>query len=636
MLRYSHLALLFTCFLAMVSGLSFSARPAQASLGVSHAPSTGLDAALAGSLVPPTQVPDQTQVAASLGRAPVMFIENVGQFDSDARFQVRGGNGSIYLADDAIWFTLLERPNVHPARRRQPSTLNRFHTRSEDKPRKGENLKLSFVGANAHPTLEPFNRLDAHVSYFIGSDRSKWHANVPVWGGVRYKDLYPGIDLEITSENGHIVQRVVARGGADLNAVRLRVDGADKMTLDADRLRVTTAVGEYTVPLLQVTGAGSAKLPRPAIAENQVSSPFGNPQFAAAGPQMGASDLLYSTYLGGDYDDDGIDIAVDSSGAAYVTGLAGFSDFPTTPGAFDTSFNGGYLDAFVVKLNGAGSALIYATFLGGSGDDYGLGIGVDSSGAAYVTGLTYSPDFPTTPGAFDTTCGSDGSCNFDGTYQSDDTFVVKLNRTGSALASGTFLGGHDSEVGYGIALDSGGSAYVTGETWSSDFPTTPGAFDTTFGGGDEYDYYGDAFVLKLAIPTTAIENDDPSIQYNGWRGVSDPNSNGGTYRVSNVKNDQVTFKFKGTSIKWLTFKGPDQGQAQVTIDSIDRGTVKLYSPTPQWNVQQTYNTYSGLLNMNYTISIKVLGTKNPSATDYSVVVDGFILGATSSLSERNC
>ena len=124
---------------------------------------------------------------------------------------------------------------------------------------------------------------------------------------------------------------------------------------------------------------------------------------------------------------------MDGAGSAYVTGGTKSSDFPTTPGAFDTSYNGGNCDAFVVKLNPAGSGLAYATFLGGSGGDYGYGIAVDGTGSAYVTGGTSSTDFPTTPGAFDTSYN--GSCG--------DAFVVKLNPAGSGLAYATFLGGSD-------------------------------------------------------------------------------------------------------------------------------------------------------------------------------------------------
>jgi hypothetical protein len=189
--------------------------------------------------------------------------------------------------------------------------------------------------------------------------------------------------------------------------------------------------------------------------------------------------LSYSTYLGGNQGDDGSGIAVDAAGDAYVTGTTGSTNFPTTPGAFQTTI-AGVSDAFVSKLNPAGNALIYSTYLGGSSSDYGQGIAVDGLGAAYVTGGTYSSNFPTTPGALQTTSGG-----------GQDAFVTKLSPAGSTLIYSTFLGGTSDDVGHGIAVDAARAAYVTGRTYSTTFPTTPGAFQTTSGGGQ------DAFVTKL-------------------------------------------------------------------------------------------------------------------------------------------
>ncbi len=171
-----------------------------------------------------------------------------------------------------------------------------------------------------------------------------------------------------------------------------------------------------------------------------------------------------------------------------MTGNTDSSDFPTTPGAFDTTFNGNQ-DGFVTKLNASGSALEYSTFLGGSGYDGVYGIAVDSSGSAHVTGNTDSSDFPTTQGAFDRSTGG------------DQTFVTKLNGSGSVPEHSTLLGGSGDQSGLGIALGSSGSAFVTGYTYSSDFPTTPGAFDRTFGGGT---YDGFVTKLDLSFPTAAM------------------------------------------------------------------------------------------------------------------------------------
>jgi len=195
------------------------------------------------------------------------------------------------------------------------------------------------------------------------------------------------------------------------------------------------------------------------------------------------SALLYSTYLGGGGFEAAWGIALDGAGSAYVTGFTTSADFPTTATPFDSTLAGGS-DAFVTKLNAIGSALLYSTYLGGSGDDQGSGIAVDTAGNAFVTGSTNSLDFPLTTGAFQTTFGGGVT----------DTFVTKLNASGSALLYSTYLGGTSNDDGVGIALDAAGNAYVTGQTGSSNFPTTTGAFQTTYGG------VTDAYVVKLSEP----------------------------------------------------------------------------------------------------------------------------------------
>ncbi|MBM3747347.1 MAG: hypothetical protein FJW34_16295, partial [Acidobacteria bacterium] len=199
--------------------------------------------------------------------------------------------------------------------------------------------------------------------------------------------------------------------------------------------------------------------------------------------------IVYSTYLGGSGADSGTAIAVDSSGNAYVTGSTESSNFPTTAGAFDTTANGG-TDVFVAKLNPTGTALVYSTFLGGSGLDAGWAVAVDSVGSAYVAGTTWSVGFPTTAGAFDTSHNGGA-----------DVFVAKVNSSGNGLAYATFLGGSGEDAALDLALDSTGNAYLTGFTSSSNFPVTSGAYDTSFNGGS---FSIDAFVTNLNPTGTAL------------------------------------------------------------------------------------------------------------------------------------
>jgi hypothetical protein len=193
--------------------------------------------------------------------------------------------------------------------------------------------------------------------------------------------------------------------------------------------------------------------------------------------------LVYSTYLGGTAIDDGAAIAIDASGSAYVSGSTWSASFPTAS-AFDATYNGG-IDAFVAKLSPVGNSLLYSTFLGGSGFEQAAGIAVDAGGAAYVTGPVESPGFPTA-NAFDAVFSGER-----------DAFVAKLSAAGNALGYSTFLGGSGSELARGIAVDGDGAAYVVGATSSADFPIAA-AFDNAFGG------VADAFVTKLSPAGNAL------------------------------------------------------------------------------------------------------------------------------------
>jgi Bacterial Ig-like domain (group 3)/Beta-propeller repeat len=274
------------------------------------------------------------------------------------------------------------------------------------------------------------------------------------------------------------VTKINAAGSALVYSTHLGGNGSDA----GNGIAVDSAGNAYVIGVTTSTNFPTMNPLQAANAGGQ----YGYDAFVARINPAGSA-LVYSTYLGGSGDDSGSSIAVDSAGNAYVTGDTESADFPTM-NPLQPAKSGGY-DAFVARLNPAGSALVYSTYLGGSGGDSGSGIAVDSAGNAYVTGYTESADFPVTSGAFQTVCGDVG-CAY------ADAFVTKINTTGSALVYSTHLGGNGSDLGNGIAVDSAGNAYVTGRTFSTDFPTTPGAFQTIGS--------GDAFVTKINTTGSAL------------------------------------------------------------------------------------------------------------------------------------
>ena len=550
----------------------------------------------------------------ALQSAPLMFIENVGQFDESARFQVRGGGGALWLAENALWIPVVE-PGSEGAEEGGPEEQPVHASAPEF--RKGVNLRLSFVGANPSPRLEPFNRVQTSINYFMGDNPEEWRSDVPVWGGVRYVDLYPGIDLVVDAglapmrgepQELLLPWRLEVGEAADVSDVRLRVEGVDALTLDGNALRLGTAVGDVLLPLLSVDGAAPADQSGASGANLtetldvgrgafEVCMPFRPPLLQFVEPQHSPSlqdtpsDLLYSTFMGGSVSEAGSDVTVDDTGIAYVTGHTTSSDFPTTPGAFDTSHNGGAWyagDAYVVKLNTNDSELKYASFLGGSGADSGEAIAIDEMGNAYIVGDTESSDFPVTMGAFDTNYNNNA-----------DAFIAKLSADGADLVYATFLGGGFADYGDDVSVDGAGYAYVIGATMSPDLPVTPGAIDTTHNGGGY-----DAFVVKVTGDGTGlifatflggsgydggsgIDVDSAGCAYvTGSTDSSDFPTTDGAYDTSHNGGPSDAYVAKlnsaGTALSYATFIGGTQGDSghSIVVDGTGEANIAGLTRSP--------------------------------------------------------
>ena len=424
------------------------------------------------------------QAALSSYRAlPLAFVRNNGQLDRRVRYSAQAEGERVYLTRSAVTLALAVG-------------------------RRGLALRLAFLGAAPDATITGAERSPGRVSYLIGNDPSRWQQNLPSYGEVVYRGLWPGIDLAVRGPGGQLKYEFRLAPGADPARIRLAYRGQERLSLDRDgELRVETALG-----LLRdgrprsyqpISGRRVAVQSRFALGEGGAYG-FALGHYDRRRPLVIDPGLAYSTYLGvGGGGGQGAAIAVDSAGSAYVVGSIASGSFPTTPGAFDRS-SSGRDDAFVTKLNAAGSALAYSTYLGGRDDDDGSGIAIDVAGRAYVTGRTASRNFPTSAGAFDRSYNGRG-----------DAFVTKLNARGSALAYSTYLGGRGNDWGDGIAVDGSGQAYVTGGTYSTDIPTTPGAFDRSSSGGN-----GDAFVTKLNAAGSTLA-------YSTYLGGSDEDGGGG-------------------------------------------------------------------------------------------------------------
>jgi hypothetical protein len=323
-------------------------------------------------------------------------------------------------------------------------------------------IRMTFAGANPWAEVTGERELEGKVNYFRGSDPAKWQTNVPTYGAVRYRGIYEGVDLVYYgNERGEMEYDFQVAPGADASQISFRVEGAESLEVDPlGDLVITTPAGEMRQhkPAVYQEAAGTRQIIESSFtveADGLVRFALG--EYNKSAPLIIDPVLTYSTYLGGSGGDTGLGITVDSSGSAYVTGRTLSTNLPRA-NALQNTLSGG-LDVFVTKLHPSGSALVYSTYLGGGADDGGNDIAVDAAGNAYVTGFTDSTNFPTANAIRSTFGGG-----------SDDAFLTKINPAGSALVYSTYLGGSSGDSGYSIAVNSG-NAYVTGTTFSSNFPT---------------------------------------------------------------------------------------------------------------------------------------------------------------------
>jgi hypothetical protein len=365
---------------------------------------------------------------------PLRFVPNAGQTDPSVRFTVQGAGHTFFLTPQEIVFTAAaSQPRPDQARPQRPANPQRRTGGEADLERPFDLVRLRFLGANPNPHLEGLEPLPGVVNYFLGNDPARWRSNVPTYAAVVYQGLYPGIDLVYRGTEGSLKSELRLAPGADPDAIVMAYTGLRSLTLRADgALILETPLGQLTeeAPLIYQQVDGYRREVR------------------------GGYTILPSLPVGGGGRPDDVQ-RVGFRVSGYDPGVPLLID----------------------------PVLVFSTYLGGTGYDYGYGIAVDDAGNVYVTGETDSSDFPTDKAIQPTYGGGDR-----------DAFVTQIAKAGGVYTYGysTYLGGTGDDWARAVAVDGDGKVHLTGHTNSDDFPTH-NAIKPTYGGGWE----GDAFVTQI-------------------------------------------------------------------------------------------------------------------------------------------
>ena len=338
-------------------------------------------------------VSDPAGIAERYGKLPLRFEANRGQTDPQVKFLSRGPGYDLFLTATEAVLTLRKSQSQQQdksgvATDKDASTVSTHETAV---------LRLKMIGANAGGGVEGQEELSGKVNYLIGNEPAKWHANIPIYGKVYYKEIYPGVDMIYYGNQQQLEYDFVLAPHADPRSVKFNLEGAQQLKVDGKGdLVITIDHSEVRLrkPLIyQVGDQGERNEVRGSYGLRGSEISFKVKNYDARKALIIDPVLSYSTYFGPAAS--ALAIAVDASGNAYLTGSATSAIFPTTAGSLKPSSSQDIPDAFVTKLNSSGTALVYSTFLGGSSQDVGNGIAVDSSGNAFVTGDTQSANFPT-------------------------------------------------------------------------------------------------------------------------------------------------------------------------------------------------------------------------------------------------
>jgi len=525
-----------------------------------------------------------------IGKLPLSFEMNEGQADSGVSFFSRGPGYGIFFSPDKVRLVL------HYALTQSKLEIPVFHKNPTNYGVDLINMELN--NANINSNIEPMDKLPGVCNYFIGNDRTKWHTGIKLYSGVKLTNIYPGIDLKYYGNQGQLEHDFTVTPGVDPGIIQWKISGTENKNInESGDLVLKTPHGEvdwkspqcyqWVDGQKQVVEGHYSLLPGDLIG-------FKIGIYRKDLPLVIDPYLVYSTYLGGSNRDSISGIAVDASGDAYVYGYTSSINFPTITGAFQTSLKGSS-NLFVTEFNPSGSALIYSTYIGGSGIDISYGMVLDGSNNVYITGQTDSPDFPMV-NAYQTTTGG--------------VFVSEVNPTGNGLVYSTYLGG-GGDIGYGIAVDGTGSAYVTGLTKSTTFPTV-NPFQAAFAGS-----IGNAFITKFSPGGNTLD-------YSTYLGGSLGGSLGTGDAGSAIAVDGTGAAYITGSTKSTNF--PTLNPYQATLNGSQNAFVTKINPVGNTLAYSTYlggNNGSVLGLSGNSIAVDSSGcayvTGSTNATDFPIL-----------------
>ena len=517
------------------------------------------------------QVPSRASITANYGKLPLTFEANQGQIDSKVRFVSLGPGYSVFLTAGGMVLSLRPSKAVSSQPADNVAAINKAQRSAKS------TLQFKLLGAAKNPTVIGEDPQPGRVNYFIGNDPAKWHRNVPTYGRVRYKNVYPGIDLVYYGNHQQLEYDFAIAPGADPRQIQFEIKGANQIKLDGGGdLVLQTANGElhFQSPVVYQESNGlRVPVSGAYVMSDSAHVAFHVAQYDVSKPLVIDPVLVYSTYLGGSGNDQPTGIAVDSTGSVYLAGYTDSTDFPL---ATLGSIPAGAPHVFVAKLDPTGSNLVYADYIGGNSQDYGFALVLDSANHVYVTGTTDSSDFPMVN-------------PYQGSYPgSFNAFLTKISADGSSLLYSTYLGGNASDEPSSIAIDSLGSVLVAGNTSSTNFPVV-NAYQATASPNQNGSYGSYGFLTKFSpdgssliystylsgnsnVPLNCGGNPCWPSPYSAITGIA-LDSNGNTY-AAGVTN---TYNFPTTTGAYLPTNSTSQDNAVGFVSKISSSGSLDYS-----------------------------------------------------------